>query len=45
MYRFTRIQKKERIEILTNNFKKECKTIEELKAVFKNTCEQFKDDI
>ena len=32
------------IETLTNNLKKECKTIEELRAVFKNTSKQFSDD-
>ena len=30
---------------LTSNLKKECKTIEQLRAVFKNTSEQFKDDM
>ena len=32
------------IETLTKNLKKECKTIDELRAVFKNTSMQFSDD-
>ena len=32
------------IETLTNNLKKECKTIEELRDAFRNTSKQFSDD-
>jgi hypothetical protein len=32
------------IATLTSNLKKECKTIEQLRNVFKNTSEQFTDD-